>query len=617
MGKRIIRIPLKYAIQDFNETPIYSGEVLWGVPESANYDEAVSQRYNAHSYQLWFDIPEDLYKYDWGENQQYGYTKKISIKIPKEDVEFASFKYVKQIGKKEYIKTVYDKWERTISVLSRSAVSTDGFMLQPGGTITDGRGNWVGYDFGDSHGFVVYIDQMNFNALQQFDSKYAYLYNGRYVYEIEHTESEYYDIYAINSTLNRIKRVENFYLEIEISDIDILVNPTYPINVYVNKNNKLITTWDYANSINRDSQYLYPTNSVVSIKDKNGKVITGTVPNGSLYKEFSSEQLSELSVGECELNITTYTNYETYGTGNSLFDLYGASDAPIITEITQNSFPEVNWTCDNQIAWQMIVKRANAEVYSSGLVTGNDKTYKIPIMLDDGTYSVELRALNNYGIYTGWTSALLILNPTKPDAPSGIIVSPNSKFGITVSCENEDGELYVVRRKTENDPVEILGRYTNNYSFYKVPLNENYEYTVRRHEIGYSDGKWIDGIVINKGVIIRDYDDSSNYVNVWMNESETNNYTVQELRSDVLIQCVGRKHPVLEIGEWLNSNRTLDGCVSDEEFKQLIDMTINSRAVYLQSDKEVKLCYMQIQDNGRLSSGMHSVGFSFAEIDEV
>ena len=209
------------------------------------------------------------------------------------------------------------------------------------------------------------------------------------------------------------------------------------------------------------------------------------------------------------------------------------------------------------------------------------------------------------------------MNPTKPDAPEGIIVSARTDFGVSVSCSDMEttGKLLAVRRKDEDSEPVVLGEYNGTFVDYLIGLNDYHQYTIRNYVQGYADGEWIDGVVLASGVVIRNADDYSDFVKVWMSEDAISNYRINEERSDVLVQCIGRKFPVAERGEWITSTRSFNGFVTDKDFQKLVDMKLNSNHVLLQSNGEYFPCYMEFSDDGKYITDGRLLSFLMTRID--
>lgn len=417
--------------------------------------------------------------------------------------------------------------------------------------------------------------------------------------------------------------VSNIVLKIEYAKADVEVTPIYPVDVYFKNTKPLEISWASRIEVYREPSWdsvlykksddvLYISNSKIELWNDNGVRTEHILESSTNIYTISLTELTSFGVGNLYYKITSTTNdnVEGYTIGKCI--LIGETNAPDITGHINDSFPTISWNCDNQAAWQMIVKQGENVFLDTGIKPGNEQEYKLPILLDDGNYSVEIRAVNTVGVYTGWSSYLMVLSTVKPSAPDGIIVSANNKFGITVKCNipSDVGTLFVMRRKDSLSKAEIVGEYIENFTDYKIELNESYEYTVRNYVEGCSDGAWVDAVVNAEGVVIRKAND---FVHLFMAETEFDVIKADE-RDDTLSKCVGRTFPVLEIGEWITSTRRAGGCVSNDDYKLLIEMSLNG-SVMLQSNKEVIPCYMRVADMGKHVSGGRLVELAFTRID--
>jgi len=619
MGKRFIRIPLAYALQNGTERKT-NGSIEYGYPVKGTYNDRKLE-YEKHA-ELFFNIPADLYKYIIGvQRLNYRTEYELGIVIPNHCLEISrQIRYNKVIY---YGKTSYETFEDvkdTIFLSSKCTAET-----RPGEIWDTIRFSYEADKLADEIPYPDDCIPLFFVQNENHRNDLQILEPDNFVLSFSVTASSFPNVtktdwgeistyYAYYTKLNNI---EDIYLLIQIEDIEINVTPVYPVAVFVRKDRDTVVTWDVSNSAYRDTQYLYPTSSVVQITDDQGNTLTFSVPNGDKYKELTVSDISSLDIGKCTGKIIVTTNYGTVGEGNLFFELIGESSAPDITSVTQDSYPTVYWECGSQISWEMIIKSEGKIVYQTGMKAGNDKQFTIPELLPDGNYSIEMRALNEYGIYTIWSSYPLILNPPKPIAPTNVIVSSNTRFGITVDCDPLEtaGKLLVVRRKDSKSKEEILGEYSEVFYDYTIPLNESYEYTIRHYSQGYADGKWVDGVVNASGVVIRDSENYNNIVHVWMSESNNNNYSYDDDRSDVLVYCVGRSYPVAEIGEWITSVRTFEGFVSDEDFQKLLKIKKESKNVVIQSNKEFMPCQMKLSDSGQYVENGRIVRFTMTRID--
>ena len=147
----------------------------------------------------------------------------------------------------------------------------------------------------------------------------------------------------------------------------------------------MIVDWGLSNNYNRSSTYLYQISNEVVITDKNGDSITEGV-SGSTESQvtFDAEDLDTLAVGKCTVVITVMSNYGTTGTATCEFDLTGETDAPEITSVTQDSYPTISWTSEDQVAWELQISNASGIVYKTGMIAGDDTSHTVTKLLEDG-----------------------------------------------------------------------------------------------------------------------------------------------------------------------------------------------------------------------------------------
>ena len=610
MGSRVLQIPLDHIRQDYQEssnTYVTQGDVF-----TNDFNNPFSGR---HSYELYFEIPEDIYKYIIGYIRPVYGTSLVALKTNKSSLKkYISNKYHKFVWKPDgsvsYTNTTTSPPEETYDN-EKEAYNYFSPMkfVEPSA--------WYPGEVDPSEtGMLFQIPRADVLALQfSSDDYFVIQANPYYQYsKFDLDTNQYYteDIWTRFIEWN----TDSFVLEILLTDIDINVEPTYPVNVYARKDRDLTVAWEVSNSDNRSEDYLWVTESTIIITDSEDNSVTYTIDGSDLFHVFDTSDISDLAVGECTVHVETTTNYGWVGEATWTFDLTGETNAPEITSVTQNSYPTITWTASSQIAWELQISNSNGIVYKTGMVPDNARSFTVPQLLEDGQYSLEMRCTNAYGIITAWSSYFLELAPTKPDAPEGIIVSARNDFGISINCNDIEttGKLLAVRRKNSDSVPEVLGEYNGSFVDYLIGLDDPHEYTIRNYVEGYADGEWIDGVLAYSGVVIRDADDYSKYVHVWMSEDKTINYINDDDRSNILTQCVGRKFPISELGEWLTVERSFTGYVSKEGFKQLQKMKLNSTHVLLQSKEEYFPCYMQTADQGEYNDG-RIVTFKMTRID--
>ena len=418
--------------------------------------------------------------------------------------------------------------------------------------------------------------------------------------------------------------LNSFSAEITEVENNLIIEPTYPIGVNIKNSSSNIFTWSledtasFSNVVDREL-YNIPFQSVgISYRKQSASVLTQYV---------DSEINNYIEVAANTFDVSPYTYrpilidlYNNEIGPDSFFDFnaIGANAAPTINSVTNDSLPLISWTDVNQEAYEVRVKDSNQNViYYSGILAGNAQSYRLPQMLADGVYIVEVREINTFGYYSEWGSLEFTINPTAVSAPTDIFATTNNKYGVEISGTpvQTAQKTYVVRREVGSDEVEILGEYTGGiYTDYTAKGNTFYEYTLRNYNYAYNDGFWVPIQVKVKQVVIQDGRDKENYIPLHLSEKENFGPQWTEEADRTLFNCLGRRYPVKELGEWVNSIRTFSAFVFNSDIPKLLDMSLNAPKIYYMADKEYFACDMAIEDNGAYGLEGRIITFTITRI---
>ena len=599
-----IRFPFNHAIQyssngsSTTQTTVTSGNLKLGYDKASNYS-TINQYGSPHYWvEMYFDVPADIYKYTCNAYMRHNFKATVASRR----YEYATFPAHPEDNFYSNYDSSYDTDDYRFNPSNYNECST---KFYPDGLVSN-------------YPFLINEDTIKRTQIYVPDSYLVNtFYTGEYVDKGITYETDNAKFYERDSYLVTFKDIENFYLEFDASIVYSIITPVYPVNVYVRNDRDLTVSWEASNSKNRSSDYIYIEDSEIIITDSNSNSITASITGSDSIYVFDEEDVGTLAVGSCFVSVTANDNYGNTAVESWEFDLVGETNAPEITSVTQNSYPTITWTSTSQIAWELQISNASGIVYKTGMTVGNETSYTVPKLLEDGEYSLEMRCINTYGVVTAWSSYFLNLQPTKPDAPENIIVSARADFGISVACGDitTTGKLLAVRRKDSDSEPEVLGEYNGSFVDYLVGLNDSHEYTIRNYVEGYADGVWVDGTLAYSGVIIRDAQDYSRFVRVWMSENDSLRYIYNDDRDETLTKCVGRKFPVSEIGEWLTTTRSFVGYVSDEDFKKLQKMKTKSTHILMQSKEEYFPCSIEYADQGEYINDGRLVSFQLTRID--
>ncbi len=117
---------------------------------------------------------------------------------------------------------------------------------------------------------------------------------------------------------------------------------------------------------------------------------------------------------------TKYWRVRTYNTDGTAsewsaaaeFIAINAPSAPSIVIQSTGARPRITWQTSEQEAYQLTLSSG----YASGTVYGADKSWRSPVYLADGSYTVRVRVQNQYGLWSDWGSAALPVSHTEGEA---------------------------------------------------------------------------------------------------------------------------------------------------------------------------------------------------------
>lgn len=117
---------------------------------------------------------------------------------------------------------------------------------------------------------------------------------------------------------------------------------------------------------------------------------------------------------------TKYWRVRTYNTDGTPsewsdkaeFIAINAPSAPSIVIQSTGPRPRITWQTSEQEAYQLTLSSG----YASGTVYGTEKTWRSPVYLADGSYTVRVRVQNKYGMWSEWSAAALPVSHTEGEA---------------------------------------------------------------------------------------------------------------------------------------------------------------------------------------------------------
>lgn len=121
------------------------------------------------------------------------------------------------------------------------------------------------------------------------------------------------------------------------------------------------------------------------------------------------------------------------------FVAVGAPSSPFVYAETASPRPEIRWQSDEQQAYQVEIDG----IYTSGTRFGTGKTWKAPVYLADGNYTVRVRVQNEYGFWSPWGVAALPVT----NVPGGAItLTADGGIDAALSWATGSFDFYLIYR---------------------------------------------------------------------------------------------------------------------------------------------------------------------------
>lgn len=163
-----------------------------------------------------------------------------------------------------------------------------------------------------------------------------------------------------------------------------------------------------------------------------------------------------LSAGELLWRVRTYNTDEAAGAWSSPASVLVVAAPPTPTVDTeQTPRPLISWQSQGQQGYQIRIPGA----WESGSVYGTATSRKLPVILPDGEYTVEVRVVNEYGLWSEWGSAPLTVENV-PGAAITLTASADGDISLSWSTAGSY-ERYLVERDGEALAVCVSTNYAD------------------------------------------------------------------------------------------------------------------------------------------------------------
>lgn len=318
-----------------------------------------------------------------------------------------------------------------------------------------------------------------------------------------------------------------------------IVTPISPLRKFVNSTEDTVFQWDYSNAYG-DEQKSF------EIQTSADGVTWTTLVTGTTSETSVTIPAGTLSALDKYWRIQVVSQYDYSSDWSAAIQIVVISPSVCsLDSATATPRPLARWFCEEQQAFQ--VKFGTID---SGTVYGTQKSFKCPVYLPDGEYAVAVRTQGSLGIWSQWSEQTIsVTNIPGDEIDLTVYVSHHARLSWT---GGEGGVFYVLRdgvpiAKTEETSFTdelATGRHT--YQVLEQLADDNYTLSNKRTVILRAPC----AIITPVSAV------------AWQNlkYSLEQNPTVGESHSQtaVLVHYVGRKYPVAEVSEFVDSTLSFD-----------------------------------------------------------
>ena len=351
-----------------------------------------------------------------------------------------------------------------------------------------------------------------------------------------------------------------------------------PVRQYVDGSFDIRFMWDYIPNSQTSTQasydLQYSTNNGVSWVTINGSgatnyhdVSAGTFPSGNI--------LWKLRVTNNYSEVSDYTEAVS-------FTVIGRPPNPIITNVTNAARPLITWNSEQQNVYDIQVTQSGNLIYESGSIArAADRTFQIPIYLEDGTYRARLKIINEFDLSSDWVERQFTISTTKPTKP--ILTASNADYYVMLQIE-EPGLINMIYRDGE-----YIGQ-TNNlwYADFTATNNAAHSYIVRAIDENdtFNTSDPVTATLRFAGNTIAVNDNPSDYIVIKYGFNDFIQKSGEMTLRNEVNYYDGREYPVVEFSEHTQESNNIGGFVETLEELNKIKQLLKHRKPILYRDNE-------------------------------
>lgn len=268
------------------------------------------------------------------------------------------------------------------------------------------------------------------------------------------TKSKYYDAYAA-LTCDDNTSCTLTLPDLNTNDTIGTATAVSPVNTVIYGESDFL--WNYSTETGA-AQYAYD----LQVSYDEGS--TWTEKESHVVTAETTAHVTGINAGNVVWRVRSYNQDDIASDWSNTLEFISnaAPTPPVIGNISGNGRITVGWSAADQVAYQVIVQEANAEVYNSGIVYSTQKNHFVNYYLPNGDYQIGVRVFNGFGKASNYTTAEFQQVTELSGLEAGATADPGDQ-GVIITAEMPGAVTYYLLRN-EITVAQFDGRITDHFS---------------------------------------------------------------------------------------------------------------------------------------------------------
>lgn len=391
----------------------------------------------------------------------------------------------------------------------------------------------------------------------------------------------------------------------------------FPLNVSVSGINGALLEWVYNSPFDT-----FPSRFDVRYRVDGGSWVTKTNYSSESNPAYSTVMTNPIiSQSKVEWQVMAYGAAGDAGPWSAIgtFFTIGVPEKPVIVRVSNSNRPVIYFSATNMMAWELEIRQNDIKIYETGSQPFlNVFTHTANQFFKNGNYLVRIRITNEYGLVSDWGELPFTINTVAPDALT-LQVAINLRHFIRLHFNNTGKTVYVYRSELrKNNYLRIAMTKESAFDDYTARPHQRYEYFVRvvNPDFSFADSNVEVGTLNFLQTTIAEYDNPIDMVKLMYQLDGKPTKDRTHSFEKTLTQFVGRKRPVLQIGEHSRKSLSLSFYCDFDTRERLEELNESSKVLIIR-DWRLGVLYGTIDGNLQDSYAPDGcvVSFAFAEVD--